>query len=553
MIDYNEGIKREVAEIKFLIHDLRVEPFINEVIHFHVTLNTDLEIFDVAQAQVLHGADLQELKERAIEVRRAFRDYSNAVRSFSPPDTILAAGKTYIGRIYDLCELILNPLWGRFDKVLTFLPEHARSVRARNHYRNSIRWICGVYYRIEHFLNDLNDANALEYFDIAHDVREFTRHVVYGYVMEKSSSRVELQLQDLESAVIHGNRHRFRRMYFNLVMNAVDAMAAQKFGVLKVDVKRTADNRVCLNVCDTGNGMSEAKIAQLCADKPTLDGELHSLGFVYVRRTIAELDGTLKIRSEIGKGTTVTVCLPFHPDAKPSAQRPSRCQKYEIQVLSGDHAAPGGEQPSPGPTGTATTAVTASAPRAGAADGSNAGVATPSAGGNSAPTSREQCGRLVYEDFVNSKAEHRGSIFIISVTPTNRVDLFSHKPYERHWNISHEDLSPMFYLAATRGRIENDEQLRPVLILKAPQSVSEFFDLKEIPSKERSSERALLMIHDEYIRVARKLIDTGLNEEILTEITDARKYFPDAPYLDSPSPFPLRLMASESILLRPKG
>ena len=40
MTDYKEGIKKEVAEVKFLIHDLRVERFINEVIHFHVTLNT---------------------------------------------------------------------------------------------------------------------------------------------------------------------------------------------------------------------------------------------------------------------------------------------------------------------------------------------------------------------------------------------------------------------------------------------------------------------------------------------------------------------------------
>ena len=37
MTDYKEGIKKDVAEIKFLIHDLRVERFINEIIHFHVT------------------------------------------------------------------------------------------------------------------------------------------------------------------------------------------------------------------------------------------------------------------------------------------------------------------------------------------------------------------------------------------------------------------------------------------------------------------------------------------------------------------------------------
>ena len=83
MADYREGIKKEVAEVKFLIHDLRVERFINEVIHFHVTLDTDLEIYGIDQAQVLHGQDLEVLKAQAVRLRKAYQDYSNAVKNFS--------------------------------------------------------------------------------------------------------------------------------------------------------------------------------------------------------------------------------------------------------------------------------------------------------------------------------------------------------------------------------------------------------------------------------------------------------------------------------------
>jgi len=71
--DYKEGIKKEVAEVKFLIHDLRVEGFVNEILHYHVTLNTDLEIYNIAQAQVLHAADVQELKAKLGVMRRALR------------------------------------------------------------------------------------------------------------------------------------------------------------------------------------------------------------------------------------------------------------------------------------------------------------------------------------------------------------------------------------------------------------------------------------------------------------------------------------------------
>jgi hypothetical protein len=89
MTDYKEGIKKEVAEVKFLIHDLRVERFINEVIHFHVTVNTDLEIYSIEQAQILHGHDLEVLKAKAVSLRKAFQDYSSAVKNFSPDKTVL--------------------------------------------------------------------------------------------------------------------------------------------------------------------------------------------------------------------------------------------------------------------------------------------------------------------------------------------------------------------------------------------------------------------------------------------------------------------------------
>ena len=60
--------------------------------------------------------------------------------------------------------------------------------------------------------------------DVAAELQDFVRHVIYGYVTEKSSARVELQLERMDSAVLKGNLYRFRRMFFNLVMNAVDGM-----------------------------------------------------------------------------------------------------------------------------------------------------------------------------------------------------------------------------------------------------------------------------------------------------------------------------------------
>jgi len=533
MPDYREGIKKDVAEIKFLIHDLRVEGFFNEILHYHVTLNTDLEIYNIEQAQVLHAADVQELKSKLGAVRRAFLDYSNAVKSFSPDRTILLLGRRYVDVIHETCHLILSPLWGRSDQVLSFLPKEARSVRSRRHYRDCIGWLYGVHLRIAAFREEANGANVREEFDIADDLRDYTQDTVRGYVVEKAEARVELQLERMDSAVIAGRRPRFRRMYFNLVMNAVDAMGGRKAGVVHVSTVVEGD-RVALRVRDDGEGMSPEKIKQLLADRQTLDGEVHSLGFVFVRQTVAEFGGELTIESEIGKGTTVTLRLPYLKD-RVLQPDPSYRSKYRL---------PEKYRSVPTEPDTARTAsVTAAATSAAAAAPAPSQAAQ--AGGDK--DGERAYGRLLFDAYQKSRAQFPGCIFAMAVTEENRVEMFTHKPYEREFNISHEDLSPMYYQATYRGRMEEDELKRPIVILKPPQSVGEYFDFKEVAEADRSVERFTRMVRDEGIRIARKLIATGLDAQISVLLSSASRFFTAVPQMHGTTPFPLELMACQRL------
>jgi len=533
MPDYREGIKKDVAEIKFLIHDLRVEGFFNEILHYHVTLNTDLEIYNIEQAQVLHAADVLELKSKLGAARRAFQDYSNAVKSFSPERTILLLGRRYVDAIHETCHLILSPLWGRSDQVLSFLPKEARSVRSRRHYRNCISWLYGVHLRIAAFREEANDAGALAEFDIAEDVHDFTQDVVRGYVVEKSEARVELQFERMDPAVIVGRRQRFRRMYFNLVMNAVDAMSGRKAGAVHVSTVVEGD-RVALRVRDDGEGMSPEKIQQLLADRQTLDGEIHSLGFVFVRQTVAEFGGELAIESAIGTGTTMTLRLPYLKD-KVLQPDPSYRSKYRL---------PEKYRSVPTDTDTART-VSASAATTSAAP--EAPAALQAAPASASGDEERACGRLLFDAYQKSRAQFPGCIFAMAVTEDNRVEMFTHKPYQREWNISHEDLSPMYYQATYRGRMEEDELKRPMVILKPPQSVGEYFDFKEVQEDARGIDRFTAMVRDEGIRIARKLIATGLDPQIPVLLSSAPRFFPSPKEMHGTEPFPLELMARQKL------
>ncbi len=519
MTDFERGLKREVAELKFLIHDLRVERFINEVIHFHVTLNTDLELYSIDQAQAIHGEDLQELKQKAADVRRAHQEYCNAVTSFSPDRTILLAGKKHIEGTYEICELILNPLWGRFDKVMSFLPDESRSVQSQRHYRNCLHWVCGVYYRIEHFLEEQIAKYVSERFDIAHDIKDFTRNVIYGYVSEKGLARIELQIDRLDPAVVEGNRHRFRRMYFNLVMNAVDAMGGNRFGV--ITISEVVDGaHVVLRVSDNGAGISPTKAEQLLADKESLDGELHSLGFVFVRQTISQFGGELSIESEEGKGTTITVRLPRLPGAEAPPTRRSKCEKFEVERR-----------------------MLPALETADKSHGKEVGASEKRSGSEGRSSEEPMYGDLILGDFRTSDADQRGCIFAIAITDRGEVELFTHRPYERFWNIAHEDLSPMFFEATVRGRLEPDQDGNPMLILKPAQNIREYFEFKEVAEVDRSQETFRTMLREEFVRIARCLIDTGMPPETGVLISDLRKLFGDCPELMEQEPFRLELLA----------
>jgi hypothetical protein len=307
----------------------------------------------------------------------------------------------------------------------------------------------------------------------------------------------------------------------------VDALGDQKVGILRT-TDRVDGDRVVMQVSDDGAGMTPEKKQQLLTDKESLDGELHSLGFVFVRQTVDEFQGELSIDSELGKGTAITIRFPYLPGKTLTRRGPSSEEEY-------------GRLPHTGTTHGEKSATPAAAPASSGA--ASAGGAGSDRGGEG----KTAYGKLILEDYRVSQAQFPGSIFAISVTEDGEVDCFTHRPYERFWNITHEDLSPMLFQSTIRGRLEEGDDKAPVLILKPPQSVADYFDLKEVPQGERCSEKHLQMVRDEYIRVARKLSDTGLPPRTGVLLADSQRYFPGEEELHSSDPFALELLAKRKL------
>jgi len=105
-----------------------------------------------------------------------------------------------------------------------------------------------------------------------------------------------------------GNAHHFKQVFWNLIKNAVQAMP--RGGRLRLNLDRPKKNTVRMVITDTGVGMSEETQAKVFDPFFSTFEEGRGLGMAVVRRIIDDYQGTIAIKSELGRGTEITIDLP---------------------------------------------------------------------------------------------------------------------------------------------------------------------------------------------------------------------------------------------------
>lgn len=130
---------------------------------------------------------------------------------------------------------------------------------------------------------------------------------------------VECDIPD-DFPLLRLDRRMTRQILLNLMSNALKFTPAS--GSVRVSAKREADGGATLRVTDTGIGIAPEHLDLVVqpfkqvenAMQRSYDGS--GLG-LYLTKTMAELQGaTMKIESELGRGTTVTIHYPDHTIAR---------------------------------------------------------------------------------------------------------------------------------------------------------------------------------------------------------------------------------------------
>lgn len=105
------------------------------------------------------------------------------------------------------------------------------------------------------------------------------------------------------------NRVRIEQIIFNLVVNAVDAIAGPS-GTITIAASAEGDRAIC-TIADTGAGMTPETMARIFEPLFTTKGDKGTgFGLPVARGIVEGYGGRLTVASELGVGTTFTFDLP---------------------------------------------------------------------------------------------------------------------------------------------------------------------------------------------------------------------------------------------------
>jgi PAS domain S-box-containing protein len=122
-----------------------------------------------------------------------------------------------------------------------------------------------------------------------------------------SARRVSIERDLGTECVLVGDAEKLKQVVLNLVVNALEAM--KEGGALRVHVGCASDE-VQLTVADTGTGIAPASLTQVFDPFFTTKEAGTGLGLSIVRKIVDQHAGEIRIESESGVGTRVTVTFP---------------------------------------------------------------------------------------------------------------------------------------------------------------------------------------------------------------------------------------------------
>nr|WP_284037993.1 ATP-binding protein [Neobacillus sp. 114] len=100
-----------------------------------------------------------------------------------------------------------------------------------------------------------------------------------------------------------------KQVFTHILQNAVEAMP--NGGIIEVHALRCGSDSIKISFMDKGNGISKERINKIGEPFYSTKEKGTGLGLMISHKIVQEHGGTIEIKSEVNKGTTVDVILPI--------------------------------------------------------------------------------------------------------------------------------------------------------------------------------------------------------------------------------------------------
>ncbi len=219
-------------------------------------------------------------------------------------------GRVAAGLVHDLSHPIQNI--GNSTRLLLRDDVDAES---REMFRRTIERELSTLKRFMEDLRHVVKPKPIERF--AMDINGSVAEMVESMRGEGDRNGVTVDAQYAQGPlVIEGDRFALGRVYRNLITNAIQATAPG--GRVTIATSRVGDH-VEVTVSDTGSGIPAERLSAIFDDFVTTKRRGLGLGLAISKRIVEQLDGTIAVESEVGRGTSFTLRFPARDDRSAQA------------------------------------------------------------------------------------------------------------------------------------------------------------------------------------------------------------------------------------------
>jgi len=155
---------------------------------------------------------------------------------------------------------------------------------------------------------------ALEYLDYARPLKGHLESLAVEAIFEDVHRLLQLEIRQKEveyslsgKGIVLGDESKLRRVFLNLLKNSLEAVDEK--GAINVSIE-SQDRVVSVEVADNGKGIPEADLENIFDPYFTTQDKGYGLGLAIVKNIVDEMNGTIIVDSEAGKGTRFTLRLP---------------------------------------------------------------------------------------------------------------------------------------------------------------------------------------------------------------------------------------------------